>query len=79
MEKKKKKLIKKLSLENNIPIENVEEITNSQFEMVKDIISSADIRDLSTFKSIRLINFGCFTVRKNLKKAQKNSKIINKQ
>ena len=65
MEKEINKIIKKLSLDNNIPMVDIEDVIKSQFHLVKKVIESATRDEQDTFKTIKLPNFGKFLVYKN--------------
>jgi nucleoid DNA-binding protein len=68
MKKKSDKIIKDLSLRNNIPVKDVEQIVNSQFLFVKNVMESAVKDEVETFKTIKLLSFGKFLA---------NDKMIN--
>jgi nucleoid DNA-binding protein len=61
-------IIKEISLRLNIPRVDVERVINSQFKLIRDIISEGE------FKSYRAINLGIFAVKPNRLKNYKNVK-----
>ncbi len=65
MSKKVNKIIKHLSLKHNIPSKDIEDAVNSQFLFVKKIIESATKDEEETFKTVKLLSFGKFLVKKN--------------
>lgn len=73
MQRKTNKVVKKLSLDYRIPVKDIEAAINSQFLFVKKIIEDAERGKGDTFKTVKLLSFGKFMVKKNMIKY-----IINK-
>jgi len=56
---KVKKVIHKIGLLNSLMDKDVEDIVNSQFYFVAEVIKTAD-RDTMDFRNVRLVNLGMF-------------------
>ena len=61
MPKIKSKIINEISLKHDVPVKDVEEMVNSQFSFVKEVIQSAEKDMEDTFKTVKLPVFGKFT------------------
>ena len=66
MQKEINKIIKHLSLLYYIPSKDVEDAIKSQFLFVKRKIEEAERDKLETFKTIKLLSFGKFIVKKDM-------------
>lgn len=65
IQKKIDRIIKEISLRNNIPVVEVEEIIKSQFAFVKQIIEEGERDKEETFKTVLLPHFGKFLVKRD--------------
>lgn len=66
MQKKINKIIKHLSLLYYIPSKDVEDVIKSQFLFVKRKIEEAERDKLETFKTVKLLSFGKFIVKRDM-------------
>lgn len=55
-QKEVQKLVKQISLKFYIKENEVEEIANSQFKFIRDMIVNADVENHDTFKSTKLLH-----------------------
>ena len=59
-----KKIVKSISLDNHIPVKDVEEMIACQFKLIKKTMESATKNKEETFKHVTLPLFGMFVVPK---------------
>jgi nucleoid DNA-binding protein len=71
--KELKRLIHRISLETMLPDKIVEDIVKSQFDAIRDTISSGDMDDYSSFKNISVKYLGKFFVKESRLEAIKRT------
>jgi len=66
MQKKINEINKHLSHKYYVPVKDVEDAIKSQFLFVKTKIEEAERDNLETFKTIKLLSFGKFIVKRTM-------------
>ena len=66
LQKQVRDVIKEVALECNLPIKSVTDMVMSQFEFVRDEVSSGDVTDPNTYKSVTLRYLGTFAFHKQM-------------
>ena len=73
MSPKLKKFLKRLSLDNNVPLEVIHKVIDSQFLFVKETMAEGIKNDPESFKTINLTHLGKFAKRDRILKKYKEA------